>query len=77
MGFPYDYESIMHYPWAAFSSNGKDTLTPMRNTQGKVPYIELSPGDAAETSRLYNCPGTQSFLDDFYVLCAFRVRELM
>jgi len=55
-GVPYDYESIMHYPWNAFSSTGKDTMSPKRPTNGKVPYIELSKDDALQTSRMYNCP---------------------
>jgi hypothetical protein len=55
-GVPYDYESIMHYPWNAFSSNGQDTMSPKRPTNGKVPYIELSKDDALQTSRMYNCP---------------------
>ena len=57
MGVPYDYESIMHYPWNAFSSNGKDTMSPVRDTKGKTPYIELSAADAKQTSLMYNCAG--------------------
>ena len=56
-GVPYDYESIMHYPWNAFSSNGQDTMSPRRDTKGKVPYVELSKDDALQVSRMYNCPG--------------------
>jgi len=59
MGVPYDYESIMHYPWNAFSSNGKDTMTPIKDTKGKVPYIELSKADILQTSRMYNCPAVE------------------
>jgi len=55
-GVPYDYESIMHYPWSAFSSNGKDTMSPKKPTNGKLPYIELSKDDALQTSKMYNCP---------------------
>ena len=47
----------MHYPWNAFSSNGKDTMSPKRALNGKVPYVELSKDDALQVSRMYNCPG--------------------
>ena len=57
LGVPYDYESIMHYPWNAFSSNGKNTMTPKQDLKGKTPYVELSKLDAEQTSLMYNCPG--------------------
>jgi len=60
MNVPYDYESIMHYPWNAFSSNGKDTMTPIKDTKGKVPYIEMSKADALQVSRMYNCPAVEA-----------------
>ena len=53
----YDYASIMHYPWNAFSSNGKITMEPLRSTQGKHPYVEISRDDIKVTSKIYNCPG--------------------
>jgi len=56
LGVSYDYESIMHYPWNAFSSNGKNTITPLRNTKNLVPYVALSKADAEQTSLMYNCP---------------------
>jgi len=59
LGVPYDYESIMHYPWNAFSSNGKNTMSPKRNLNGKVPYIGLSKADAEQVSRMYNCPAIE------------------
>ena len=60
LGVPYDYESIMHYPWNAFSSNGKDTMSPIKSTQGKIPYVALSKADAQQVSLMYNCPGKDS-----------------
>ncbi|KAK3738673.1 hypothetical protein QZH41_000716 [Actinostola sp. cb2023] len=54
---PYDFSSIMHYPWNAFSKNGKDTIQPIRDLNGKLPYIELSDDDALQTNRMYKCPG--------------------
>jgi len=59
LGVPYDYESIMHYPWNAFSSNGKNTMTPKRDLKGKQPYVELSKLDAEQTSHMYNCPAIE------------------
>lgn len=59
LGVPYDYESIMHYPWNAFSSNGKDTISPLKPLNGKTPYIALSKADAQQTSLMYNCPAVE------------------
>ncbi|XP_031569132.1 zinc metalloproteinase nas-13-like [Actinia tenebrosa] len=54
---PYDYGSIMHYPWNSFSSNGKDTIKPIRDLKGKTPYVALSDDDALQANRMYKCPG--------------------
>ena len=54
-GVPYDYSSIMHYPWTAFSKNGKDTMVPIRSLNGKTPYVKLSPDDALQARRMYKC----------------------
>nr|XP_047126379.1 zinc metalloproteinase nas-15-like isoform X2 [Hydra vulgaris]XP_047126380.1 zinc metalloproteinase nas-15-like isoform X3 [Hydra vulgaris] len=59
LGVDYDYASIMHYPWNAFSSNGKDTITPIKPLNGKTPYIELSKDDIEQVSRMYNCPAIE------------------
>ena len=56
-GVSYDYESIMHYPWNAFSVNGKDTMAPKRSRDGKTPYVEISRLDIQLVSKMYNCPG--------------------
>jgi len=55
LGVKYDYESIMHYPWSAFSSNGQDTMSPKKSTN-QVPYVALSKLDALQTSLMYDCP---------------------
>ena len=57
-GVPYDYVSIMHYPWTAFSKNGKKTLEPIRLLNGKTPYVKLSDDDALQARRMYKCSGT-------------------
>lgn len=54
-GVPYDYASIMHYPWTAFSKNGKKTLEPIRPLNGKTPYVKLSDDDALQARRMYKC----------------------
>ncbi|XP_065668825.1 zinc metalloproteinase nas-14 isoform X4 [Hydra vulgaris] len=59
LGVDYDYASIMHYPWNAFSSNGKDTISPIKPLNGKTPYIELSKDDIEQVSRMYNCPAIE------------------
>lgn len=53
----YDYESIMHYPWSAFSKNDNDTIKPTRERNGKVPYRKVSKRDSKLASILYGCPG--------------------
>merc|ERR1712002_327965 len=59
LGSQYDYESIMHYPWNAFSANGKVTMAPKRDTKGKVPYKEISKRDIELVSKMYNCPAIE------------------
>lgn len=56
-GVPYDFESIMHYPFTAFSKNGKPTIRNIVPMNGKVPYVELSDGDAKQTNTMYKCNG--------------------
>lgn len=61
-GVPYDYGSIMHYPWTAFSKNGKKTLEPIRPLNGKTPYVKLSDDDALQARRMYKCSGKKRSL---------------
>ena len=56
-GVPYVFESIMHYPFTAFSKNGKPTIRNIVPMNGKVPYIELSDGDAKQRNAMYKCDG--------------------
>lgn len=53
LDMPYDYESVMHYPTTAFSSNGLPTIEPL--TPGAVigQRKGLSLQDALEIIRIY------------------------
>lgn len=55
MDFPYDYDSVMHYPPNAFSKNGKDTMIPVRAgvTIGQRSFISKT--DIAEIRAAYKC----------------------
>ncbi|KAJ7348797.1 hypothetical protein OS493_038999, partial [Desmophyllum pertusum] len=66
-GVPYDFESIMHYPFTAFSKNGKPTIRNIVSMNGKVPYVELSDGDAKQTNAMYKCAAVmrKRAIDDF------------
>ncbi|XP_028391807.1 zinc metalloproteinase nas-14-like [Dendronephthya gigantea] len=56
VGEPYDYASIMHYPFNAFSKDwNKDTIIPLRPLNGKEPYIELTKSDARQANIMYKC----------------------
>lgn len=55
---PYDIGSVMHYSQTAFSSNGRETMTPLFNPKGETmgQRIRLTPGDIRRINRMYNCP---------------------
>ncbi|KAF5291135.1 hypothetical protein FQA39_LY14377 [Lamprigera yunnana] len=53
-GLAYDYKSIMHYSRTAFSKNGLDTITPLKNVAIGV-YQFLSNTDIEKISKMYNC----------------------
>ena len=58
VGEPYDYASIMHYPWNAFAKDyNKDTIIPKRPLNGKKPYVALSRSDARQCNIMYKCSG--------------------
>jgi len=57
LGVPYDYASIMHYPWNAFSQTwGKDTMKPIRRVR-VPPYEHISPLDVKQAMLFYKCGG--------------------
>ena len=47
----------MHYPWTAFSRNGKPTIEARRRLRGKTPYVKLSDDDVLQVNKMYKCPG--------------------
>ena len=55
LGLPYDYGSIMHYPFNAFTKNGKPTIRALYPLNGKKPYQALSSVDAQQTNLMYGC----------------------
>lgn len=50
---PYDYGSIMHYPRTAFSKNGQDTITPLRQGATIGQRQRLSNGDIDAIGTVY------------------------
>ena len=55
-GEKYDYASIMHYPFNAFALNrARQTLIPLENLDGKMPYIKLSDSDVTQANKMYKC----------------------
>ncbi|KFD49766.1 hypothetical protein M513_09361, partial [Trichuris suis] len=56
LGFPYDYNSVMHYELTAFSRNGKPVMELLRPSYGEIGQRGgLSALDVQKINRLYNC----------------------
>eukprot|EP00795_Rhopilema_esculentum_P001296 gene1296-15684_t len=80
LGHPYDFSSIMHYSWDAFSTNGNATITPLKPVK-QQPYAFVSEIDAIQTNLLYKCycddklPSCGSWARYGYCLTSLHVRE--
>lgn len=59
LGFPYDYDSIMHYPLNAYTDSANtNSISNIRALQSGVVIGQrdhLSTTDVAKINRLYNC----------------------
>jgi hypothetical protein len=55
--YPYDYDSIMHYPEYGFSFNGKPTMIPKDVTAVIGQRTELSKYDILKVQYIYGKPG--------------------
>lgn len=59
LGVPYDYGSVMHYPWNAFSTTGRNTMRPLKRVR-ILPYTSgISALDVKQAKLFYECGGTQ------------------
>lgn len=55
---PYDYSSIMHYKFTAFSRNNSLQSIAVRNknsTREYTPYSYITDLDVRKTQEMYNC----------------------
>lgn len=53
---PYDYSSIMHYGRTAFSTNGRDSITPIPNSYVRIGQRDrMSSWDIKRINLLYRC----------------------
>ncbi|XP_055679023.1 seminal metalloprotease 1-like [Lutzomyia longipalpis] len=55
LGVEYDYDSVMHYPKTAFTSNGKPTIVPKKEDARIGQRMKLSEGDIAKLKLMHNC----------------------
>ena len=56
MDLGYDYDSVMHYPTTAFSTNGKPTIVPTKDPNANIGQRSfISPIDIREIRSAYKC----------------------
>nr|QNH72382.1 toxin candidate TRINITY_DN22557_c0_g2_i1 [Pachycerianthus borealis] len=56
LGSPYDYDSVLHYNNHAFSTNGKDTIQAVGDSDRRFGQREgFSKNDLRQINKLYNC----------------------
>ena len=71
----YDYGSVMHYEFNAFTVNGQPTIIPTRNSSAFIGQrVGMSPIDILEVQRYYQCVPTptssssQIFIDNLFLI---------
>lgn len=56
LGLPYDFQSVMHYDKLAFSTNGKETIVPLKDTHSELGQRNgMSELDFLKLNKLYSC----------------------
>lgn len=76
-GVGYDYGSVMHYPKTAFTSNGEDTIIPLRDLGDEImgQRVRMSDMDIARLNAKY-CPRIDNRPKNLFELFA-RMNEKM
>ncbi|KAJ7374569.1 hypothetical protein OS493_004907 [Desmophyllum pertusum] len=77
MDTPYDYSSIMHYRFNAFSrSRRRKTIVPLKKGVRARPYQRISKIDALQVKKMYNCDAkNQQSTNDSNIQAVKRTRR--